>query len=385
MQPAEQGKPKNVFARVGMSHLTRRIGEPYAHRVADSKGVNINTSSQPNSNPHFGTITTLMCVAAIAEELETHFQKPTQITFDMLENAPDRKVQGIQIRKVDGNDVEYYISLADSTTDEGQLLIEKNMETFYRLFSFFEHETGIPFVVRSYRECQNDPSFRRALLTMFNNQGVFEPIIAPGTEKMRLRFPCPTCKWIDKASTNTRVVSRSPEEIVFEAYCPDHGPHRAILAENRGDYFDTNTPLRDVAKVAGLIEAGKMDGHMPLMVDGRDWSGRWDRAVHVPGVALLGYPAWELPARIYPPTVTDMLGAKLSKSLYVGNLYEHIPKGFADFADFMEVYSESGLQKLWNHVREWGRDPAYMDRDSYTILYFSLLMEDKLEPASIKG
>ncbi|MFA6096112.1 MAG: hypothetical protein WC788_00615 [Candidatus Paceibacterota bacterium] len=90
-------------------------------------------------------------------------------------------------------------------------------------------------------------------------------------------------------------------------------------------------------------------------------------------------------ARIYTPVVTDLLGAKLSKSLYVGDLYKHIPRGFADFDDFMLVYGKEGLERLWNHIREWSKDPAYMDRDSYSILYFSLLLENKLKAAKIMG
>ena len=81
----------------------------------------------------------------------------------------------------------------------------------------------------------------------------------------------------------------------------------------------------------------------------------------------------------------DMLGAKLSKSLYVGNLYDHMPRGFIDLNDFMAVYGEDGLEKLWSHIREWARDPAYMDRDGYTVLYFALLLAGELEQAEIMG
>src|SRR6266567_687799 len=111
--------PKNVFARVGMSHVTKHLGEPYAAQLAHLNGIHINTSSQPNGNPHFGTLTTLMCVAAIASELQDYFRKPVRITFDMLENAPDRKLKGIQRRPVNNQEVEFQISLADSHMEDG--------------------------------------------------------------------------------------------------------------------------------------------------------------------------------------------------------------------------------------------------------------------------
>lgn len=378
-------RPKNVFARVGMSHVTNCLGDPYISRMEKMDGIHINTASQPNANPHFGTLTTLMCGAAIAAELGDHFRKPVRITFDMLENAPDRRIQGIMRRQVEGEDIEFQMSLADSCMDDGTSLVEYNMRTFRSLFDFFKEKTGVVTEVRSYQECQADVSFKRSLLAIFDQPDVFGPIIAPTDGVMRLRYPCPVCKWIDKGSMHTRVVSQTRDEIVFEAFCPDHGYHRATLAVDSVDYFDTNTPLRAIAKTPGLIEAGKRDNFMPLIISGRDWSGRWDRSVHVAGVTRLGYPAWELPAYIYTPTVMDMLGAKLSKSLYVGNLYEHMPRGFMDLDDFMAVYGKDGLEKLWNHIREWAQDPAYIDRDGYTILYFALLLAGELEKAEIMG
>lgn len=377
--------PPNTFARVGMSHVTDRLGQPYEPRMMHLDGVHINTSSQPNASPHFGTLTTLMSVAAIAEELAGHFGKPVRITFDQLENAPDRRVNGLRKRMVAGEELVYQIGLADATLEKGISLVEANMKTFRWLFEFFRQETGIEFIIRSYEECQQDPAFRRSLLRMFAQPDVFGPIIAPTNEVMRLRFPCPVCRWVDKESVHTRIVRQTSDEIIFEALCPDHGPHQARLAEDSGDYFDTNTPLRDIAKVPGLIEAGRRDRLMPLMIDGRDWSGRWDRCIHIPGVTRLGYNAWDLPARIYPPTVTDMLGAKLSKSMYVGSMYSQMPPGFADFSDFMAVYGEKGLRTLWEHVRLWAKDPAYMDRDSYTIMYFVLLLKGELSVAKIMG
>lgn len=374
----------NTFARVGMSHVTQTLGQPYEARMASLSRINLNTSSQPNANPHFGTLTTLMCAAAVAEELGSHFGVPTQITFDQLENAPDRKVSGIQTRSVGGQEVEYQISLEDALVD-GESMVDKNMATFKMLFSFFESETGIPFTIRSYRECQAHPEFRRALLQVFNDLEHFGPIVSPSGEPIRLRFPCPTCRWVDKASVFTRVVSVSAEEVVFEAFCPDHGPHRSVLAVDSEDYFDTNTPLRDISKVPGLIEDARKTDSMPVMVDGRDWSGRWDRTIHIPGVEMLGYRGSELPARIYTPVVTDTFGAKLSKSLYVGNMYAEMPPGFADFADFMEIYRDEGLRLLWEHVRQWSKDPAYMDRDSYSITYFMALLSGDLGPARIMG
>ena len=147
-------------------------------------------------------------------------------------------------------------------------------------------------------------------------------------------------------------------------------------AESIADRHDRERP--GLPKFIGQVE-------WTTVPSGLSWSGRWDRCVHLLGVSALGLQMEELPARIYTPTVTDMLGAKLSKSLYVGDMYTQMPKGFADFNDFMEEYGEDGLNTLWQHIRQWPKDPAYMDRDSYTITYFMLLLNGKLDNANIMG
>lgn len=375
----------NSFARVGMSHVTEHLGDPWVQRMEGLDGIRINTSSQPNSNPHFGTLTTMMCVAATGEELSGFYDKPVMITFDQLENAPDRKDKGIISREVNGQKTEYQISLKDSIDENGVSQAEKNMKIFRFLFGLLEEQTGISFDIRTYQECQADPEFRRSLLKIFNEAEKFKPIVAPADNTIRIRFPCPDCHWVDKGSVNTHIIEQSEEEIIFDALCPDHGHHQSVLSVDSEDFFDTNTPLRDIAKVPGLVRAGQLDNLMPLMIDGRDWSGRWDRCVHLLGTSALGVNTENLPARIYTPVVTDMLGAKLSKSLYVGDMYAQMPKGFADFSHFMQEYGRVGLNTLWEHVRQWPKDPAYIDRDSYTITYFMLLLSGKLDNANIMG
>lgn len=384
MSLLEEASESNVFARVGMSHLTRNIGDPYRIRMDGLRGIEVNTSSQPNSDPHFGTLTTLMCTAAVAAELREYFGKPVELTFDQLENAPDRALNAICKRLVDGAEVEYYIGLGDSIGPSGESVCESNMKSFYQIFDFIERVSGVRFKVRTYHSCQAQESFRRALLKILGDQAGFESMVGSG-EGARIRFPCPVCKWTEKTTKFLRVIHRSNDEMLFESRCPDHGLHTARLSATSSDYFDTNTVLRDIAKAASLIEAGRVGRTMPLMVDGRDWTGRWDRCVHIPGLAYLGFHAKDLPARIYAPTVTDSLGAKLSKSLYVGPLSGNLPDGFASFKSFMAKFGEGGLSTLWSHIREWASDSAYMDRESYSVRYFELLLSGRLARATIRG
>ncbi len=376
---------KNIFSRVGMSYITDHIGAPYKKRVAEKTGILINTSAQPNSNPHFGTITTLMCVFAIAEELRDYFEKPVRIVFDMLENAADRKFQGVKEKVVKGKKVQYQISLADSEDEYGVSVLDRKMESFYQIFDFLKRKTKISMEIRSYAECQKDPSFRSALLQIYNRMEEFKGIISIDYNGLRLRFPCPECKWIDKKGVFTETVSGLEEGIVFKSFCPDHGAHTAKLSKKSDDYFDTNTPLRALAKAMSLIEFEKRENWVPIMIDGRDWTGRWDRHIHMKGLDLLGYRTSEFPERIFTPNVTDYLGAKLSKSLYVDDFYDYLPAGFADMNNFLEIYGWEGMEILWKEIRKWATDPAYIERDAYTVKYFELLLSGNLDNSEIKG
>lgn len=377
---------RNKFARVGISHVSSHIAQHMIPKMNGKDWIHINTSSQPNSNPHFGTITTMMTVFAIAAELKSFFSVPVKVTFDQLENAPDRGQNGLKMLKAKGVDVEYQISLADAKDPtSGTSLCESNMITFRNLFDYLSAQTGIEYTIRSYEECQLNPSFRKALLTMFQQQEVFTPIVSPDEGVMRLRFPCPTCKWVDKGSVHTEISEIHDDYIVFSAYCPEHGEHQASLDLNGRDYFDTNTPLRDIAKGAALTVDSQAEKSLAVMVDGRDWSGRWNNLVFSEGITRLGHKFHDLPFRFYTPTITDRLGAKLSKSLYVGqDTYNYMPEGFMNYEAFMVSYGEEGLNTLWSHIKQWAADPAYLDRDSYSIDYFRLLLEKRLPKAEIK-
>lgn len=146
-------------------------------------------------------------------------------------NAPDRSAKGfVPPNIIQGADVEYQISLRDSFNDRGESLVAQNMKAFNSLFNYLSAETGIEYRVRSYDECQQSPHFRRALLSMFQQPDIYTPIVAPDEGNMRLRFPCPECKWVDKGSVHTHAAETKKDFILFSAECPDHGTHTALLS-----------------------------------------------------------------------------------------------------------------------------------------------------------
>lgn len=52
------------------------------------KEVIINTSSQPNGNPHLGTIITLFTTFCLAEAIRNKYNVVVSVQFDELENSP---------------------------------------------------------------------------------------------------------------------------------------------------------------------------------------------------------------------------------------------------------------------------------------------------------
>jgi hypothetical protein len=90
----------NVFyPPVGIVHITKDIGQLVEPFIDGKSCIHINTSAQPNSHPHLGTVTTLMTAFAIGEHLGKYFSLPVKLTFDQLENAPGKKVTKNGIEK----------------------------------------------------------------------------------------------------------------------------------------------------------------------------------------------------------------------------------------------------------------------------------------------
>lgn len=357
----------NVFyPPVGIAHIANRVHQLIAPHLGCKQGIHINTSAQPNSHPHLGTVTTLMTAFAIGEYLGRYFGLPVRLTFDQLENAPgERRIE---------NGIEYQKSLGDLIGVGGVSLADQHMESFRWVFDGLSQRTGIPHQICRYRDFQAKLAFRRNLLKILKRQEEFAPFLAPAAQTIRFRFPCPDCGWVDKSSETVRVVKLSEDCAVLKSHCFQHGEHQMLLSETSADFIDTNTPLRDVAKGCTLIEEGRENNELMVMCDGGDWGGVWNMQIFCNGVTRLGYAYSELPFRFFAPIITDWSGAKFSKSLYVrSNAYEHLPKGLINLQEFLETYGNPGFEKLWQEVRSWPEEPKKLFRN-YSIDYFRLVL-----------
>ncbi len=250
------------------------------------------------------------------------------------------------------------------------------MDSFGLLLDDLAGRTGIPYVIRWYREFQALPLIRQQLAHMLRNYDKFAPIVSPSKKRLHVRFPCPTCRYVDKAAVTVRLVQSDPERVILAARCPEHGAHRIELRDDNDAWVDMNTPLRDLTKGMLLIEEWQRTTTLPMTIAGGDWAGMWPLRVFCEGLALLGFPYRGVPPRLFAPIITDWSGAKFSKSLYVrGGAYDYLPRGLVDFSAFQETYGRPGLDKLWSEVQTWVCDPRKLLRN-YSIEYFQMILQD---------
>jgi hypothetical protein len=358
-----------VYPELGLSHMAEDMAHLIEHQMQGRRSIHVYHAIQPNSHPHIGSVTTLMTTFALARHFAEYFNVPVRITLDALENSPGYAEQKI----VDG--LVYERSLSD-THQGDRSLAEVYMDSFGLLLDDLAARTGIPYVIRWYREFQALPLIRQQLAHMLRNYDKFAPIVSPSKKRLHVRFPCPTCRYVDKAAVTVRLVQSDPERVILAARCPEHGAHRIELRDDNDAWMDMNTPLRDLAKGMLLIEEWQRTTTLPMTIAGGDWAGMWPLRVFCEGLALLGFPYRGVPPRLFAPIITDWSGAKFSKSLYVrGGAYDYLPRGLVDFSTFQETYGRPGLDKLWSEVQTWVCDPRKLLRN-YSIEYFQMILQD---------
>lgn len=80
---------KVFYSKGGISLILDDVSDLFKDQInSDINKVIINTSSQPNSNPHLGTLTTISCAFALAKKIEQRFNVSVEVEFDELENSP---------------------------------------------------------------------------------------------------------------------------------------------------------------------------------------------------------------------------------------------------------------------------------------------------------
>lgn len=351
------------YPPVGIAYVTKDLSDLIKYKLHNKKKIIINTSSQPNSIPHLGTLMTIMTAFALAKKFNNDFNIDVQVQFDELENSPFEK------KKI--NNIIYTKSLCD-VYEKGISLSDKNMKTYKEIFDKIKCLSGIKYTIRTYQEFQKKEYIRDIVIQILKNKKFFESLLSPSLENLHIRIKCPVCNLMDKENKNLLIDTNL---FVLKNICPVHGEF-SIEIKNTNDYIDLNTQLRDLIKGVLLLREDKENNTLTIMVDGGDWGGIWNHRIHCEG--LLNLNCNELTTRFFTPMILDWSGAKFSKSLYLKKSYSNINKAFLDFRVFKETFGEQGLIKLWNECESWVSDPKKFFRN-YSVEYLDLILNNNIK------
>jgi hypothetical protein len=358
-------KRKTVYPIGGISNTLNDITELFELYVDEKDKIVINTSAQPNSIPHIGSVTTIMCAFALGQKLKEVFNKNVEIEFDELENSTGKIIE-IDEKK-------YVYSLNNYILNNGKTKAEIYMSYYIDLFGKLTKYSGIRYRIRTYKQYQSEYYVREAIVNIMKDYDFFSKLLSPKDKILHIRTECPECGLANKTYDELTYVIKN-DNIFFKAYCPIHGKYVVKVNKTNNAYFDMNTQLRDLTK--GVLLNSCSESVMPIMLDGGDWSGVWTNRMHIKGLMRLGYDCF--PLRIYAPLLLDWSGAKFSKSLHEKKgAYDYlISKGLDNYVNFLKHYKNQGLEKLWREVRGWIEEPKKFFRN-YSIEYISDLLDKK--------
>jgi len=364
--PTDTPRKDVLYPPVGMAHLTAQVPDLVQDRMQGKSGLEISCSMQPKSSPHLGSAVTLMTAFAIAQRFSETFRVPARITFDVLENAPAESIN------IDG--LEYTRSLADVQVD-GKRRSDLFVEPVVDILRYLSSRSGIPHRVRTYTELQAHRTFRTGLIEIIRRSGEFAPILSPSERRLRVRFPCPTCKYAEKRGVMVRVVEVRGDSVQLSSSCPTHGAYERIVSTMNADFVDANAPIRSILKACVMIEECRQNNCLPIIVNGGDWAGMWVQRIYCEAMTGLGIQFADIPLYMFSPVILDWSGAKLSKTLYLRpGAYDYLPEAYVDFAAFKKSFGEKGVLALWEEVQSWIAEPAKYFRD-YSVEYLRQIIE----------
>lgn len=351
---------RNVFyPPIGIAHITNDVSDLIKYKLNNQNKIIINTSAQPNSSPHLGTITTIMCSFALAKHLKETLNIETEILFDELENSPAKTYEI--------NDNLYYKDLKHTLNKKRQDLATIYMKRFKKILDKISMLSKIDYNIRAYNEFQENYFVRESIIKIFNDKEYFKKLLFPSSNDLHVRALCPYC-YLGKKKIEKLIEYHDLESIKLIEECPYHGKYNTIILKDNKSYIDINTQLRDLTKGVSFIEEDKINSTLTIMLDGGDWGGIWAQRIHTEGMIRLGYN--EFPIRLFAPVILDWSGAKFSKSLYLkSDAYKNINQAFINYDNFINVYGEMGIEILWNEVFSWIKEPKKFFRD-YSVDYF---------------
>ena len=337
----------------GASYIFKESLLKYIHSKIHKKKLLISIGAQPNSSPHFGTLSVFSLAFALANELKLNYNDLNiSILFEVVDTAPSEQITI--------GDINYQRSLKSTG------VITNYMPQFEEILSYLNRLTGIPYQIRYQNEFNKQKEVSFYVKKLITKQNAVAKYLDPDKEKLRIRSACPICCLADKNSINN---SYSENKINF--VCPIHGKY-FVNIDNDTEKLEFNTPTRNLirAMVYGDINNNDQYDYEIIRITGADYAGFYQEELLYKIAAMLDYDVSKLPMIIYCPLITDWSGAKLSKTLYVKHgAYLDLPKYLINYQFFKEEKGISGLNEIYKICEEWIKEPYKLFRN-YSIYYF---------------
>ncbi|WP_419735695.1 hypothetical protein [Pseudomonas sp. COR18] len=341
--------PNMKQPRVGVTHLVESIEGLYAQAIKHSARIEIVTSSQPNSSPHMGTVTTFSSAFALARNLRDKYDLPVSVVVDLLDNAPGRyeTIQG-----------EQYQWMLKDVLDEGESKYQRYLRLYEDMLERIARISELDYTIRPYSSYALNSEFYRALWLMLREHQLFKSVTNPEGRGLHIRLPCPVCGSLEKDPPLSSIQRLGEDQFSLAVNCPIHGRSQQVLEPAVAAFLDTGTAPREIAKNYQLARQMQSDNSFVIMLDGMDWSGPWAADIGALGSDYLGLRQRDLPRKLYAPTLITADGAKLSKSLYVeGDRYHYLPEYVMNYGLLKNEAREAYVQAVLALATSWVQDP----------------------------
>lgn len=362
------------YPPVGIAHITRGVADLFRDRRVGAKKFRVACVMQPKSDPHFGTAILVLGAFALADVLRRELAIETSILIDVLDNAPGEEISYNGI---------LYTRCLSHCKNLDQSKSAMYMQPVLELATWASTQTGIEVRARNYEEIQSQPTFRRGLGQILDNEDRFCPMFSPSDAVLRIRPICMDCGLTEKAATTVRL-EHNGAHLVLHSACPNHGPFIVNVADTDA-CIDTNAPIRTVLRSYCFSRDRNAELVETIVLNGGDWSGAWMQRVYFDGLAMLGLTGMNVPFNLFTPQILDWSGAKLSKTIYLEpGAYDNLDAHWVSWPAFYQRFGMEGRAALWEEVRGWMHDPKRLFRD-YTLAYFQDTLQVQLEKQALIG
>lgn len=339
-----------------------------------TRPIVIHAGLQPNNSPHAGTLVVFCYAFSFARRMRGQIQKmakdanfggelpavSVEITF--VDTAPvDGKgvtVDGVQYQRA------YRLAGPSGFTDD-----------YHAVLRFLSRWSAIPYTVASQSDFFSGPSIPQILQYIVSQHVTLGRQLSPkhGVLALRAACPVPGCGLAEKHG-----LLNTYKESTITFKCPTHGSHSICVSEPaEAARIEANAPTRNLIRsVSHLLDAKAHN----VRVTGGDYAGTYQEMFLYRPLAAWSaatrLAAGKTPHILYAPVIVDWSGAKLSKSLYVGEGAYDLMKvlgtdGLCSFARLRDHFGDDGsegLERIWLEVESWLQSPKKLFR-SYSVEY----------------